>query len=82
MVSRSTKHLLLYYIPIYNALESFISNVVIINPKWITVIKSENNDNKDAKWIAYLFKIGIVHHLSFLLKILEFLENLLVIFTK
>ena len=82
MVSRFTKHLLLYYIPIYNALESFISNVVIINPKWITVIKSENNDNKDAKWIAYLFKIGIVHHLSFLLKILEFLENLLVIFTK
>lgn len=63
-------------------LEGFISNVVIVNPKWITVIKSESNDNKDAKWIAYLFKIGIVHHLSFLLKILECLENLLVIFTK
>lgn len=49
-----------YYIPIYNALEGFISNVVVTNPKWVAVIKGEKDDNKDAKWIADLFKLGIV----------------------
>ena len=49
-----------YYIPIYNALEGFISNVVVANPKWVAVIKGEKDDNKDAKWIADLFKMGIV----------------------
>ena len=49
-----------YYIPVYNALEGFISNVVVANPKWVTVIKGEKDDNKDAKWIADLFKLGIV----------------------
>jgi len=49
-----------YYIPVYNALEGFISNVVVANPKWVAVIKGEKDDNKDAKWIANLFKMGIV----------------------
>ena len=49
-----------YYIPVYNALEGFISNVVVANPKWCAVIKGEKDDNKDAKWIADLFKLGIV----------------------
>ena len=49
-----------YYIPIYNALEGHISNVVVANPKWVAVIKGEKDDNKDAKWIADLFKLGIV----------------------
>ena len=49
-----------YYIPVYNALEDFISNVVVANPKWVAVIKGEKDDNKDAKWIADLFKLGIV----------------------
>ena len=49
-----------YYIPVYNALEGFISNVVVANPKWVAVIKGEKDDNKDAKWIADLFKLGIV----------------------
>ena len=49
-----------YYIPVYNALESFIPNVVVANPKWVAVIKGEKDDNKDAKWIADLFKLGIV----------------------
>jgi len=26
----------------------------------VAVIKGEKDDNKDAKWIAYLFKLGIV----------------------
>ena len=49
-----------YYIPVYNALEGFISNVVVANPKWVAVIKGEKDDNKDAKWIADLFKLGLV----------------------
>ena len=49
-----------YYIPVYNVLEGHISNVVVANPKWVAVIKGEKDDNKDAKWIADLFKLGIV----------------------
>ena len=49
-----------YYIPVYNALESYISNVVVANPKRFACIKGEKDDNKDAKWIADLFKLGIV----------------------
>ena len=51
-----------YYIPVYNALEGYISNVVVSNPKWVRCIKGEKDDNKDAKWIADLFKLGIVRH--------------------
>lgn len=40
-----------YYIPVYNALEGHISNVVVANPKWVKAIKGEKDDNKDAKWI-------------------------------
>ena len=49
-----------YYIPVYNALEGYISNVVVANPKWVKAIKGEKDDNKDAKWIADLFKMGLV----------------------
>ena len=49
-----------YYVPVYNALEGFISNVVVANPKWVKAIKGEKDDNKDAKWIADLFKMGLV----------------------
>ena len=49
-----------YYVPVYNALEGFISNVVVANPKWVKTIKGEKDDNKDAKWIADLFKMGLV----------------------
>ena len=49
-----------YYIPVYNALENYISNVVVANPKWVAIIKGEKDDKKDAKWIADLFKLGIV----------------------
>lgn len=49
-----------YYIPVYNALEGHILNVVVANPKWVKAIKGEKDDNKDAKWIADLFKFGIV----------------------
>lgn len=51
-----------YYVPVYNALEGHISNVVVANPKWVKCIKGEKDDNKDAKWIADLFKLSIVRH--------------------
>ena len=43
----------------YNALEGHISNVVVANPKWVRAVKGEKDDNKDAKWIADLFKLGM-----------------------
>lgn len=49
-----------YYIPVYNALENHISNVVVANPKWVKAVKGNKDDNKDAKWIADLFKLGLV----------------------
>ncbi len=49
-----------YYVPVYNALEGYISNVVVANPKWVKAIKGQKDDNKDAKWIAVLFKMGLV----------------------
>lgn len=49
-----------YYIPVYNILESHISNIVVANPKWVRAVKGEKGDDKDAKWIADLFKLGIV----------------------
>ncbi len=49
-----------YYVPVYNALEGHISNVVVANPKWVKAIKGQKDDNKDAKWIADLFKMGLV----------------------
>ena len=71
-----------YYIPVYNALEGYISNVVVANPKWVKCIKNEKDDNKDAKWIADLFKLLALYVVVlFQIKILESLENLLDIFT-
>lgn len=49
-----------YYIPVYNVLEAHISNIVVANPKWVSAVKGEKDDDKDAKWIADLFKFGIV----------------------
>lgn len=43
-----------YYIPLYNALDGYISNVVVANPKWVKCIKGEKDDNKNAKLIADL----------------------------
>ena len=31
-----------YYIPVYNVLESHISNIVVANPKWVRAVKGEN----------------------------------------
>lgn len=48
-----------YWIPVFNILEDKI-NVTIANPKWVRCVKGEKDDNKDAKWIADLFRLGMV----------------------
>ena len=65
-----------YYIPVYNALEQHISNVVVANPKWVRCIKGEKDDNKDAKWIADLFKLGLVRHSFIPVKNIRILREL------
>lgn len=34
--------------------------MVIANPKYLRATKGQKNDDKDATWIADLFKFGIV----------------------
>ena len=48
-----------YWIPVFNVLEDKI-NVTVANPKWVRAIQGEKDDNKDAKWIADLFRLGMV----------------------
>lgn len=48
-----------YWIPIFNILEEHC-HVVIANPKYVRAIKGQKTDNKDATWIADLFKFDIV----------------------
>ena len=48
-----------YWIPVYNILEKDCS-IVLAHPKYVKAIRGKKTDKKDAKWIADLFKLGIV----------------------
>lgn len=48
-----------YWIPIFNVLEGHL-HVVVANPKYVRAIKGQKTDDKDAMWIADLFKFDIV----------------------
>lgn len=48
-----------YWIPVFNILEDHC-HVVIANPKYVSAIKGQKTDDKDATWIADLFKFDIV----------------------
>jgi transposase len=48
-----------YWIPVFNILETDLK-VVLANPKYIRSIKGKKTDDKDAMWIADLFKFDIV----------------------
>ena len=48
-----------YWIPLFNVLEDFV-HVVVANPKYVRAIKGQKTDDKDAMWIADLFKFDIV----------------------
>ena len=48
-----------YWIPIYNILEQSC-NVVLAHPKYVKAIRGKKTDVRDAKWIADIFKHGLV----------------------
>jgi transposase len=48
-----------YWIPVYNVLEKDCS-IVLAHPKYVKAIRGKKTDNKDAKWIADLFKHDLV----------------------
>ncbi|MEL7623353.1 MAG: IS110 family transposase [Clostridiales bacterium] len=48
-----------YWIPVFNILESSCC-VVLTHPKYVKAIRGKKTDAKDAKWIADLFKHGLV----------------------
>lgn len=50
-----------YWIPVFNLLEDQI-NVVVANPKWVRAVKGNKDDVKDSKWIAELFRMGLVRN--------------------
>lgn len=66
-----------YWIPIFNYFEQDIQ-VFLIHPKYVKAIKGKKTDKKDSKWIADLFKFGLVRSSFSLQKISEIrLEKLL-----
>jgi transposase len=48
-----------YWIPVFNTLEKSC-NICLTHPKYVKAIKGKKTDNKDAKWIAELFKCDLV----------------------
>lgn len=48
-----------YWIPVFNILEHHL-HVVIANPKYVRAINGQKTDDRDAMWIADLFKFDIV----------------------
>lgn len=48
-----------YWVPVSNLLEDVI-HVTIANPKWVRAVKGNKDDKKDSKWIAELFRMGLV----------------------
>ncbi len=48
-----------YWIPIYNVLEHSCK-IVLAHPKYVKAIRGKKTDEKDAQWIADIFKHGLV----------------------
>jgi hypothetical protein len=48
-----------YWIPVYNMLES-TCNIVLAHPKYVKAIRGKKTDQRDAKWIADIFKHDLV----------------------
>lgn len=47
-----------YWCPVYNILEEEMSEVRIVNPKWVKAVKGEKDDTKDAAWICNKYRLG------------------------
>ncbi len=48
-----------YWIPVYNMLEP-TCRIVLAHPKYVKAIRGKKTDARDAKWIADIFKHGLV----------------------
>lgn len=48
-----------YWIPVYNILEP-TCKIVLAHPKYVKAIRGKKTDQKDAKWIADIFKHDLV----------------------
>lgn len=48
-----------YWVPVYNILENTCF-ITLANPKWVRAIQGQKDDVKDSKWIAELFRLGLV----------------------
>ena len=48
-----------YWIPVYNVLETAMDEVRVCNPKWLSLVKGEKDDNKDAARICDLYRNGM-----------------------
>ncbi len=48
-----------YWIPVYNVLEPAMKEVRVCNPKWLSLVKGEKDDNKDAARICDLYRNGM-----------------------
>lgn len=49
-----------YWIPVYNILETDC-NIVLAHPKYVKSIRGKKTDQKDARWIADIFKHDLVN---------------------
>ena len=48
-----------YWIPVYNILKPSVK-ITLVHPKYVKAIRGKNTDEKDAQWIADLFKHDLV----------------------
>jgi len=49
-----------YWIPVFNVLETTCT-ITLAHPKYVKAIRGKKTDNKDAQWIADLFKHDLVN---------------------
>lgn len=47
------------WVPVSNLLED-VTHVTIANPKCVRAVEGNKDDKKDSKWIAELFRMGLV----------------------
>ena len=62
-----------YYIPVYNILESHISNIVVANPKWVRAVKARKTTIKMPNGLLICLS-------SVLLKVVLYLKKISVSF--
>lgn len=51
-----------YWHPVFNALERAMQEVSVCNPKWLSLVKNEKDDRKDAERICDLYRNGMTRN--------------------